>query len=472
MRLVAILALLGVALAGCISDEPVENGADTVDPTTAAVLTSLDTLAFSKMRIIDDLRAGGEPVIAITKAGTILVSSHPGWTHYHPSEDPTHPGLELVQPANGQSYLWRSTDGGETFTHVGLAGTEHGPRGTGLGVSDPEFTVMADGTICFTDLEALASSSVSCSTDDGVTWVGNPVASQRPNDRQWLASYEDELYFTANYFTDHSLIASTDRGITWELRGDVPCSGDIIADPVDGTIYAGCGNGVAVSEDGGFTWEEREVDLPGRGRAMAEPAIDSAGNVWMTWAHEEERLFVAGTPDKGLTWPWSYELTDDFIGFANETTGVAGNGTFVWPWISAGSEGRVAVTWIGSYERGPSSKLETDWFMFSAIIVDAHKGAAGGDLVRIYQSSDAPIHHGPICQSGTACQVASMQGDDAGDRRLGDFFETTIDRQGRLHIVVSNTLAAKEDVVSHVAYMRQETGLPLYLEGDREPTQG
>ncbi|MEK6975380.1 MAG: hypothetical protein AABY18_03450 [Candidatus Thermoplasmatota archaeon] len=44
-------------------------------------------------------------------------------------------------------------------------------------------------------------------------------------------------------------------------------------------------------------------------RIMAEPAIDSAGNVWVTYARGEELLYVAGTPDEGQTWPWVYNLT-------------------------------------------------------------------------------------------------------------------------------------------------------------------
>ncbi|MDX1611878.1 MAG: sialidase family protein [Candidatus Thermoplasmatota archaeon] len=466
MRVLLLTAtLLTLGLAGCLGSDT-----DTPRPGTGpqgAMAEGPAGITFSDPMLIDEVRAGGEPVIAITQAGSILVSAHPGWTHYHPSEDPTHPGSELLEPASGQSYLWKSEDGGETWRHIGLPGQEEGPRSTGFGVSDPEFTVMEDGTICYTDLEALASSSVSCSEDDGETWTGNPVASQRPNDRQWLASYQDELYFTANYFTDHDLLASTDKGITWEERGDVPCSGDIIADRTDGTILAGCGTGVAISEDGGFTWEERLVPGAdgGSGFYMTEPALDSQGNVWIAWEEGEERLVLAGSPDHGESWPWVHDITAP----VREALGGAQDLTMVWHWVSAGSQGRVAVSVFATPTPPPSDAGPADrlWSVVTVAAFQADSGTPGlaGHLVH------EGHHQGAICQSGTTCQVGSVQGDENSDRRLGDFFETTIDPEGNLHLTYSETTSHPDDVISHPAYVRRVGG-PSFVVDGYTPTQG
>lgn len=498
MRRVLLTVLLTLALlAGCLGDGDGDGGAGSADvaPTLPGftALPFADLPAFAAPILIDDVRAGGEPVIAITHAGTILVSAHPGFTHYHPSNDEVHPPTEILTPFAGQSYLWRSTDGGATWSHIGLPGFEEGPRSLGLGVSDPEFTVMADGTICFTDLEALAMSSTSCSEDDGATWLpGNPVASGAPTDRQWLASYQEEFYFTANYFTDHHIRASTDKGLTWQDRGDVPCGQDLIADPTDGHLIVACGAGVAVSEDGGWTWsEEREVpDAPSRGqRVMAEPALDSAGNVWVTYTENETDLFAAGSPDEGLTWPWVIDLTPHFRLYSQHDAGdddgapgyaarnpadptAATNGTYVWPWISAGSDGRFAVTWFGSYVEEDSSTQSGPWYAFSATVVDATTPAPTVVVTRLTPS---PMHDGPICQSGTTCQVSSMTGDPEGDRRLGDFFETTVGPDGYLYGVWSNTHERPGDVISHVQFVRQVGGLGLIADdelGSFVPTQG
>ena len=478
----AFLTLLSTALlAGCAEnsnpgdDAPLGSTAH-LDGFAAVALADLPT--FSAPLVIDDVRAGGEPVIAITQAGSILVSSHPGFTHYHTSsEDPTS-STDLLTAFGGQSYLWRSTDQGATWTHIGLPGMEEGPRSLELGVSDPEFTVMEDGAICHTDLESLVMSSTACSEDDGLTWLpGNPIASGAPTDRQWLASYGDEFYFTANYFIDHHIRASTDKGLTWEDRGDVPCSGDLIADPSDGHLIAGCGPGITVSEDAGRSWSEARP-VPGHdagGRSMAEPAIDSAGNVWVTWAEGETTLWAAGSPDEGLSWPWLFNLTAH-VTFAaavdEESPKFDGTGTYVWPWISAGSDGRFAVTWFGSYLTEDSSTQSGPWYVFSATVVDATSAVPS---VAVSRLTPAPIHDGPICQSGTTCQATSVLGEPSGDRRLGDFFETTIGPDGYLYGVWSNTHESPNDVVSHVQFVRQTGGLRLIADdelGSFTPTQG
>jgi hypothetical protein len=484
MRSLALAFLMTVPLlAGCAddggddpADDPVDTGVDTI-PTLEGFtgLPAVDLPVFSAPFLIDDVRAGGEPVIAITKAGTILISAHPGFTHYHPSDESGHVGTEIASEFAGQSYMWRSTDNGTSWTHIGLPMLENGPRSLGLGVSDPEFTVMEDGTICFTDLEALAQSSTSCSTDDGQTWlVGNPVASGGPTDRQWLASYGDEFYFTANYFTDHHIRASTDRGMTWERRGDVPCSQDIIANPNNGHIIVGCDAGIAVSEDAGFTWQERPIPNGTGSNRMAEPAIDSAGNIWITYAEGERRLWAAGTPDEGQTWPWIIDITPHFRLFSERANGteMGSNGTYVWPWISAGSDGRFAVSWIGLYTEEDSEDSFAGWYIFTAYVIG---GNTPQPTVAVSQWTPDPIHVGPICQGGTGCQVTSMQGDDSGDRRLGDFFETTVGPDGYLYGTWSNTNKRSQDVISHPEFSRQTGGIRLIADeelGSFFPTQG
>jgi len=500
----ALLALmtLTAALGGCT--DPDSDDVQLAPPaeTLPALpgfkgLPAAEVPLFSAPLLIDTVRAGGEPVIAITHEGTLLVAAHPGWTHYHPSEDPAHVGTEILSPANAQSYLWRSTDGGATWSHIGLPGLEEGPRGTAFGVSDPEFTVMEDGTVCYTDLEGLAMSSVACSTDDGLTWlVGNPLASGGVNDRQWLASKGDELYFTANYFVDHHLRASTDRGLTWEDRGDVPCAQDLVANARTGHLVVACDAGVAVSEDDGRTWSEvRRVPEAASGgqRIMAEPAIDAAGHVWVTYTTGESGLFVAGTPDEGLTWPWRFDVGAHFALHAARAgcdtdldapcrdlvfedgapaSDPATAGTYVWPWISAGSDGRFAVTWIGTYAAVDSATHDGPWSVFTAFFLDA---TAETPRATVQLLTPEPIHVGPICQSGTTCQATSLRGDDAGDRRLGDFFETTIDAEGFLHGTWSNTARQPDDVVSHPEYVRQAGGVRLLNEEDLGvffPTQG
>jgi hypothetical protein len=203
----------------------------------------------------------------------------------------------------------------------------------------------------------------------------------------------------------------------------------------------------------------------------------------MVLQNDEDNVFVAGTPDKGETWPWVYEVAPHFRAFKASAivTGaphavdaglVEGNGTFVWPWISAGTEGRFAVTWIGSYDDTDSDVQSGPWYIFTAYFVGAETGRPA---VHIAALTPEPIHDQPICQAGTSCQVTSVTGDPTGDRRLGDFFETTIDADGFLHATWSNTAYKPDDVVSHAQYVRQTGGIRMIADellGTWVPTQG
>lgn len=501
MRSVLVLGLLVVtgALAGCLSSEAPDDGGEGSDvamlygghDNTTVYHGLLDTgeRTFTEPGLIDATRAGGEPVIAVTLEGSYIVMAHPGWTHYHPTtEDPDH--SELLTPASGQSYLWRSTDQGETWTHIGAAGMEEGPRSVGTGFSDPDLTVDATGRIWYTDLQALAEQSVSYSDDDGQTWTaGNVVAGAGPYvDRQWIGSHGDRVYLTANYFVDRSggesedgarpFQTTNDDGLTWETLGYAPCGGDFLADPRDGAIVMACGLGIAVSTDEGATWTEHESPAGiHTGFFAHEPAIDAAGGVYVAangqplTPHDPNSVRVSYTPDRGETWK-VLEL-DPLIREA-----LGSNGTHVFAWVSAGAEGRAAVSWIATAEEADRpDDVQGPWFLYTAFLTGMHTDVPTVELVQI---TPDPVHVGPMCTSGTTCQVQSvaldpLMGTDTGDRRMGDFFETTIDPDGTLVYVFANTNAVPDDVISHPAFIKQ-TGGPDLL-GDAAwpegwPTQG
>ncbi|MGQ0535945.1 MAG: WD40/YVTN/BNR-like repeat-containing protein [Methanobacteriota archaeon] len=433
----AILVLL--PLSGCLEADPGPA------PGTDGDRAPGEPTAFSEPLLIDAVRAGGEPVIAITPKGTIMVSAHPGFTHTQREPSPN-----LVAPNRGQSFIWRSADGGATFVHVGLAGQEEGPRGSGLGVSDPDFAVDGGGRVFFTDLEGLAAASVSRSDDDGQTFTfGNPVASTYgPIDRQWLAAIGTDVYFTGNYFAAQRVLKSTDGGATWLEVGQANCGGDISADLVLGTLYIGCEDGIDVSEDGGATWEHRGPEGAGsEHRVFAEPAVDTAGVVYAVWSTDAD-VFLAASPDKGRTWGPPINVTDALPRTEK--------GTHLWPWTSAGSPGRVAVSWYGTPETVDPDVATGDWFVYSAFVLGADTATPTVEVVKV---TPTPFHKGPICQSGTACQASGN------DRRLGDFFETAIDLSGRLNLVWSDTEAVP-DAISHPMFAKQTAGPRLLLPGD------
>lgn len=506
MQRATVVLLVVLALAGC-SDAPEPVPAPPQEPGFTPTHQGAGSVAYLgrvqpagyafETVLVDAVRAGGEPVVAVAHDDSILVATHPGWTHYHPTvADPDH--SELVAQANAQSYLWRSTDGGTTWTHVGAAGQEAGPRSAGTGFSDPDFTVDGNGRVWYTDLQALAEQSVSYSDDNGQTWTaGNVVAGAGPYvDRQWMGSHGDTVYLTANYFQDRSGGASEDGarpfqttddgGLTWRTLGYSPCGGDFLADPRDGAIVMGCGLGFALSLDEGATWTEHESPAGiHTGFFAHEPAIDTAGGIALAangqplTPHDPNQVLMSYTPDRGANWT-ILDLTALAGDWARDQTGSdGGNGTHVFAWVSAGSPGRFAVSWLATAQTGNAPQLaDAEWHVLTAFVAGLGTGEVTVDLVQV---TAEPAHRGPMCQSGTTCQVQSVGldpilGTDAGDRRMGDFFESTVLRDGRLVMAFADTTTRPDDVVSHPRFARQVAGPRLLADGDAWPpgfpTQG
>ena len=134
--------------------------------------------------------------------------------------------------------------------------------------------------------------------------------------------------------------------------------------------------------------------------------------------------------------------------FANASSGGA-SGTHIWPWVVAGDAGRVAVAWYGTNASGGPSAAKGDWFVFATTVIGADTPTP-----QLFgaQVTPTPIFQGGICQRGTTCQADPSP---SGDRRLGDFFEATVDPDGALLVVYS---VALQDAISHPGFARQTTG--------------
>jgi hypothetical protein len=158
----------------------------------------------------------------------------------------------------------------------------------------------------------------------------------------------------------------------------------------------------------------------------------------------------------------------------------ASAGTNTFPWITAGSGGRVAVAWYHTSETseqgtcasgsgtctlyGASSLSNAEW---SVQMGQSLNAAASSPSWTTANVSEGFVKHGTICTNGLGCATG-------GDRSLGDFLEITTDNQGAAMVSyvfdTSRDTNAGEDAGPEVV-SRQITG-PSLLASAGTVTQG
>jgi hypothetical protein len=116
--------------------------------------------------------------------------------------------------------------------------------------------------------------------------------------------------------------------------------------------------------------------------------------------------------------------------------------TTTFPWVVAGSDGRVAVAYYGTRRTGPSPEAVTfpdrripKWRVFVAYSLDATSADPHVTEVAALSRADY-LHKGNVCTSGTGCA--------AGTRDLLDFFQLDLDPCG--HVVITYTDNSRDKV--------------------------
>lgn len=436
-------------------------------PMETAITQTLG-LVFDPIKVIDRDHAGGEPVILVHKSGAIVLSSHPGYTHLRGAD------ADLVTGSTFQTFVWRSEDGGKTWQFIGLPMVGNGPRNAALSVSDPDIAMSPDGSIFLTSLNSLVAIPVEISKDAGRTWSGQPLHGPAGVDRNWIEACNDRDIFQV-YSSFGTLGAgavpgqplgsggrwfahSTDGGMTWTDQHALGVGGNFACDQkTEGGkyLYLGGGPRLSVSTDKGKAW--KSITVPGHERGsggLSEPAIDAAGNVYVTWVEngtsDRPRLFYAVSQDHGQSFARTVEI---------ETQSVV-NGTHLWPWITAKDEGRIGIVFYGTSTYGAPNSFgpSTTWDVYSVIVPNALDPEP---TAYVSKASSQPIHRGPICTSGTACQANPNAN---GDRRLGDFFTATFGLEGELLIATGSTAPVGGTTpldgggLAHPAFMKQIAG--------------
>lgn len=126
---------------------------------------------------LPEATGGTEPSIAIDSRGRIYVS----------------PIFGLGNLGVVGTPVWRSTDGGRSFTKHSTA--HAGPAGTPLAGGDSALITDKRDYVYATDLW-LGNDSIAVSTDHAQSWTGSPMSHRVVGDRNWFAyaKNDDALY--------------------------------------------------------------------------------------------------------------------------------------------------------------------------------------------------------------------------------------------------------------------------------------
>ena len=317
--------------------------------------------------------------------------------------------------------------------------------------------------------------------DGGASYEIRNVFSFTSSDRQWMAADgEGELYMTANGFgggsfpsepvgnLGHFMAKSTDGGMTFGAASTTNPNGigDIQIDHDRGILYelsvAGGDEGVVSmarfpdirDEDTDFTVEIFEiadqVSLTGVQRLIDTTFdIDDEGNLYVTWFDNGSN----GVNEQGIYYSWS---TDQGETWADRVRVDADEIDVIWPWITVGAPGKVAITWLQSdgatdgAAPGESGGPDVQWNVMVGHTFAGLGCDGGSPEFRISRASSEAIHTGTICQHGTTCQA------DMTDRRLGDYFSIVVGGDDMLDIAVSDT--RQGGAVALPLHIRQTSG--------------
>jgi Tol biopolymer transport system component len=288
-----------------------------------------------------------EPMIVEHPDGTLFVGGY---------------GAAMVSgKETDEATLWKSRDGGGTWTRVNVGTPEEGAAGN----SDIDLAVSPDGTLYFAnlvyDVKANAGQQISLgvSRDVGATWKWALLSRTKFDDRPWVKVAPDgtaHVIWNDGAGVCHAV--SKDRGLTW-TEGDrihpqggsshlaVGPNGEVAVRVVpisaSGMRYDEGVDLIAVSTDGGMTWTKhdapgyREWNIPSRfpvPRWIEPLAWDARGALYSFWTNLKG-LWLARSFDRGVTWT-TWRL--------RESPEVA-----YYPYLVARGRGELAATWFAGW---------------------------------------------------------------------------------------------------------------------------
>lgn len=287
-----------------------------------------------------------EPMLVEHPSGVLFVS---GYGSQSTGTDP-----------NAVPSLWQSADSGATWQRVDVGTAAAGARGN----SDVDLAVARDGTLYFATMgfDRAAGEgthiAIGTSPDAGATWLWHELSHDRFDDRPWVEVAPDgTAHVIWNDGSGVSHAVSADRGATWSERARVHPQGGsshlaigpagevaVRVTPLSasGNTYQEGVELVAVSADGGATWQKHPVPGtrawdptfrdPSAVPRWVEPiAWDASGALYHLWSEGQE-VRLGRSTDRGATWQTFTVAREARIAY--------------FPYLVARGAGELAATWF------------------------------------------------------------------------------------------------------------------------------
>jgi len=409
-----------------------------------------------------------EPSVAVDRSdGTIYVAWQAGGTH-----------------------VARSDDGGRTFVQTPIPGRDLGDVAIRVGGPTPCATPATNclpgaHRVYVTSLEQLPlplQTRLATSDDRGAHWTINNLAAFNPSfiDRPWLAVYpskrsadQDQVYISYHDFSvsQINVAASNDGGMTFGPSVDVLAQNDmaflnsfcntvpsgIEVDPETGEVYvqwitadpvANTTMGCNITQIQNFhqVWVAHSLPATGVGSLTttlwdAHPVFNGpsntntddifatlgvddsgqtgiTGNVYSVFADNLNGpsvfdIWFSHSSNKAQTWSLPVKVNGD-------------KGTHFFPWIAAGSTGRVDFIWLNTPDLTPTDAELSPW---SVTFAQTTNGTALAPKFNQTSASSGVMHVGGICTNGIFCSATN------GNRDLADSISIAIDRGGSAALV-------------------------------------
>src|SRR5262245_42828084 len=359
--------------------------------------------------------------------------------------DPASPGYD--PQLRSASYLGQP----DAFAPEDTSGGRDGGGDIDISTSFP--TSASQTPILTITSLALANISSAVSTDRGEDFALSPAVANVPaDDRQWNESTGDDtvyvLYRAPIPASGLLVQRSIDHGASYPMTAVVSPTGTtpgyIDVDHANGYVYVShmSSSGVFVSHstDAGATWSAFTADNSTSHHHLFDPIkVGDDGTVYVAWS-DDHAVYIAHSLDHGVTWAPAVKVSGPETGFA------------LFPWLEAGSAGRVAVVWYAS--ASSVNWNSSDWRVYASITTNA---TATQPTFRIAEVSDHVIHASNLSEGGLTIPPAPVGVEP--NRNLCDYFQVAIDPLGACVVAFSDD---HNDFDGQTYVARELSGPSLY----------